>query len=167
MASDDGLEIKQDLTFQRREWRIQRVVWLLLAALLVAALAGLLGPGPLSSTSRQAAGFDVHYLRFTRWQAPHTLTITVLPSAGPTVALAINRSYLDSMQVQQITPQPASVKLSGNNYIFDFDNRRAQLPTDIAFDLQPSSMGTVHAIIGLLTPGSPTASVHLTQLVYP
>jgi hypothetical protein len=167
MASDDGLEIEQDLTFQRREWRIQRVVWFLLAVLLVAALAGLLGPGPLSSTARQASGFEVHYLRFTRWQAPHTLTITLQPSAAQTVALSINRSYLDSMQVQQITPQPASVKLSGDNYVFLFDTRGAQLPTDIAFDLQPSSMGTVHASITLLTPGSSSASVHLTQLVYP
>ena len=44
------LQIHQDLCQERREWKIQRVGWLLMALMLVAALAGLLGPGPLSST---------------------------------------------------------------------------------------------------------------------
>ena len=42
------LEISQDLTFQRRSWIVQRVGWVMLALLILAALGGLFGPGPLS-----------------------------------------------------------------------------------------------------------------------
>src|SRR3712207_4138009 len=50
------LEVAEDLTFQRREWAAQRVGWVLLALVIAAALAGLLGRGPLSTTRRESDG---------------------------------------------------------------------------------------------------------------
>ena len=45
-----GLQIKEDLERQVRAWKWERVGWAAIAAFVAAALAGLIGPGPLSST---------------------------------------------------------------------------------------------------------------------
>jgi hypothetical protein len=166
-GSKDGLQIEQDLKFQRREWRVQRIVWVFLAALLVVAIAGLVGPGPLSSATTGTPRLRVHYLRFARWQAPESLVITAAPDGSGTLQLALNRSFLDSMAVQQITPDPAGVKATGAAFLYTFDTATPSAPTDITFDLQPTSMGTVHGIITAGAPGDKATSVELTQLVYP
>jgi hypothetical protein len=44
------LAVGEDLEFQRRWWRFERVVWTIFLLILVADLAGLLGRGPLSKT---------------------------------------------------------------------------------------------------------------------
>ncbi len=47
--SDGGdLELAQDLDFERHTWTVERIGWLAMAAVGLAALAGWLGPGPLS-----------------------------------------------------------------------------------------------------------------------
>lgn len=63
-----------------REWRWQRVGWILLGGLVVAGLAGLLGDGPLSSTSSSSidgavqASFD----RFLHRSAPTVVALRIL-----------------------------------------------------------------------------------------
>jgi hypothetical protein len=42
-----GTEIDQDLEFQRRIWKLQRVAWAVMALVVLAAVLGLLGPGVL------------------------------------------------------------------------------------------------------------------------
>jgi hypothetical protein len=164
-GSKDGLEIRQDLPFQRKEWRVQKIVWVFVAAMLVAAVVGLVGPGPLSSASARTARFQVRYLRFARWQAPQSLVVTAGGQGSGTLRLSFNRSFLDSMAVQQITPEPASVKASSAGFVYTFTTTDA--PTDITFDLQPTSMGMLHATIAMSASGGRSSSVHLSQLVYP
>jgi hypothetical protein len=165
-GSKDGLEISQDLPFQRREWRAQRMIWILLSILLVAAVAGLVGPGPLSLTSTGSAGLQVRYLRFGRWQAPQSLVVSASQAGSGPLRLSINRSYLDSMSVQQITPQPANVKLSGQAFIYTFATGTGA-SNSITFDLQPTSMGLVHGTIALLAAPGNGSDVNFRQLIYP
>jgi hypothetical protein len=164
--SKDGLQINQDVPYQRKEWRVQRIIWVFVTALLIAALAGLLGPGPLSSTSAGTRAFRVEYLRFARWQAPQSLVVSADTAGATTLQLAFSRSFLGSMQVQQITPQPANAKVSGANFIYTFDVTGPGTATDVTFSLQPTSLGTIHGAINLVAAGH-QSSLHFTELVYP
>jgi hypothetical protein len=166
-GSKDGLEIGQDLTFQRREWRVQRIVWLFVVAILAAAVMGLIGPGPLSSASAGTPDFRVQYLRFARWQAPQSLVVSVGSQRAGALQVAFNRSFIDSMAVQQVTPQPASEKASPTGFLFTFDATDGTVPADLTFDLQPTSMGTLHGTVSLSASGGQSSSVDITQLVYP
>jgi hypothetical protein len=165
-SSKDGLEITQDLSLQRREWRVQKVLWVLIAAVLIAALAGLIGPGPLSYSSVGGSGFRVTYLRFARWQAPNSLVITASGPQGGPLRIEINRSYLASTAVQQITPEPSSVSSTGGAYLYTFQSTGVTTSTTVTFDLQPTSMGRLHAKVAP-GPGAGGSPVEFSQFVYP
>ena len=109
------VSVNEDLDFQRREWTVQRIAWLVEAAVIVAALLGLLGNGPLSkaSISDPTGSLFVEYSRFGHWESPLRIEITVQPRAGHLTRLSINRPYLDQMRVESITPQPVSQSADG------------------------------------------------------
>jgi hypothetical protein len=124
--SADRLELEQDAVFQRREWRIQRVGWVAWAAIVIAALAGLLGPGLFSG--REAASPDgrlaVKYDRFVHHHHPTPLEITLRPESeeDDQLRLRLSQPLLDRIQVQRIEPEPVSSELTtdGAWYVFRF-----------------------------------------------
>ena len=80
-----GLEVHEDMRLVRRSWVVQRIGWGVMAALLLAALLGLFGTGPLSRATATAPGGAVtlDYDRFGRYLGPATLLIRVGPGAAP------------------------------------------------------------------------------------
>jgi hypothetical protein len=62
------MEVNADIEFQRRVWRVQRIGWLIIAAVIVAALLGVFGGGPLSRAAVQGDGLRLEYERFARLQ---------------------------------------------------------------------------------------------------
>ena len=118
--SIEELENPEHLRHQRGEWLGERIGWGLIAAVLTAAIAGLVGPGPLSS--RQVASGDgtltVEYDAFQRSQAPAVLRIRVQPegSAGD-LDLALSRTLTDATQLEQIVPEPVVSSLDDDEVI--------------------------------------------------
>lgn len=105
-----GLQIHQHEAFQRREWRAQRIGWVLVLLFVLAALAGLLGGGPWSwSTATTADGqVQVHYERFAHLEADDQLTVTVSSEAvtGDSVDVEIAEGWLRAVDVDGIVPEP-------------------------------------------------------------
>lgn len=114
---------QQEDRFHHREWAMQRVGWVIIAAIVVLALAGLFGDGPLSdaSVSSREAG-SIAYERYTRDGARTTLTITPSATAlqGNVVRVAIPSAYLQSFSVEEITPEPTQARMSGEDVIYEF-----------------------------------------------
>lgn len=50
------VQVSEDLDFQRKEWRVQRIAWTCMAVLILAAALGAAGSGPLSSRTAKARG---------------------------------------------------------------------------------------------------------------
>ena len=117
VAGVNGTDIHEDMPTQEREWRVQRAGWAFMAAIVVAALVGLLGNGPLNERTLTSAngGLQVTYQRFRRLQTPGTLNLKVTPQPGAgQVQVSLNDAYLDAVYVQSVTPEPASV--AGGRY---------------------------------------------------
>ena len=119
-TEDDGLEIPEGSGVTPREERFHRIGWLLLALLVLAALAGLLGPGPLSSrTARAGPALSVEYERFVRNHAPADLRIRVVPPPGEgVVRLHVNRAFLEATQLDNISPEPEAVEIGPAGHIY-------------------------------------------------
>jgi hypothetical protein len=148
----DDLEIDQDLTFVRRSWAVQRAGWAGIGIVLVIALAGGLGSGPLS---HQRGGvpdlLEIDYSRFVRYQASHTLTVRLTGTAvrGPEARLWIDRRYLDQARIESIAPPPVRVEAGADRLLYVFQLLGGTEPVTISIVLQPQSIGRTAGRIGI------------------
>ncbi|HEX8180034.1 MAG TPA: hypothetical protein VF525_10870 [Pyrinomonadaceae bacterium] len=171
MAYDEHgtLEIEQDLPYQERAWRRQRIWWVLLTLLLIAALLGVFGTGVLSRAEAGARSAPVwlEYERFARAQAEtNTLRFHLAPAAATNgqVRLWLSRAYLEHVQVLSVTPEPATVETAPDRFIYIFPAPALNAPTAVTFQLEPERLGRLHGQAGL--DGSGTG-LEFKQLVYP
>lgn len=128
------------MAFQNREWITQRIGWLVIGLLLLAALLGAFGSGPVSSSSVSGPGLRLEYERFGRVQKPTSLRF-YLADTQETATVWISRHYLHSVQVDHITPQPQKVEYDGHWLIYHFPTRRN--PAEIGFHLKPEKFGSL------------------------
>jgi hypothetical protein len=147
------LEISQNLNFQRRSWAIQRLGWVMLALLILAACLGLFGSGPLSQamTGRQEDPLSVQYHRFWRLKSPMSLRLHFGPQATRSgqARVWLSRSYLEAMSVQHVTPQPQQVEAGPDRLTYVFTLSPPERPTTVTFNIEPETPGSVSGQAGL------------------
>jgi hypothetical protein len=147
-ASD--LQLEPDLTHERREWRVQRVGWVLLALLCGAALAGLLGPGPLSNKQAGKIGSELYieYDRYIRHEAPYTIKVYCRPEPADEFTLSLDRAFIENAEIKQIQPEPKETTAAGDKYLFHFNAKEAsdQLVT---FHFEPDTFGEISSAVTL------------------
>ena len=156
--------IEEDLPFQRRQWRVERVAWAAMPVILVLATLGIFGGGgPLArAVSGPVDGGHVEYARFARYLAPATLDVELASSAQRQVRLRINDDYLNAMNVRSITPPPVSTALGDHYRTFVFDRSGSGAAT-IRFELEPTRLGLRRGSVAV-DGGAPLSFSHF---VYP
>jgi hypothetical protein len=97
-----GLELEDDMRFQHRLWRIERLGWVLMGLLVVAA-AAILGPGPLARTQASGGRLLVEYDRVARL---HTATEIDLRTGPGTTELRLTGSLLRDAEVHDSFDAP-------------------------------------------------------------
>jgi hypothetical protein len=131
------MEIDVDVNFQRRAWVVQRVGWVLIAIVLGIAALGFFGTGLVSRASAQADGLRLEYDRFARFKQPTKIQFS-LDAAKADIQLALSRRYLESVQIEQITPEPSKVESAGEWLIYHF---AGQGPLSVTFHVKPDDFG--------------------------
>lgn len=166
MASPLSVHDVSDVDFQRQEWRFQRVGWLLLTAALVAALAGLLGPGPLSETTTLSSDetVEVEYDRFIRHLGDTTMTVTLGPDTveNGKAQLYISRDLLEGWRLSNVSPTPSTESSSAEWLIYEFDVL-GNSPPRVKLVYKGDGLG-VHD--GVIRAGN-GAPAEIQQLIYP
>jgi|SRR5688572_19437271 len=137
------LESAEHLRHQQREWLAERIGWVAIAVILLAAMAGLLGHGPLSH--RRHAGVDglvaAEYDGIGRHHAPARLRIIVANSRPDReIEVSLPRSFLDAVQIEQIVPEPAATRDDGAEVVYSF--RAGDAPHGIIVHHQYDQIGT-------------------------
>lgn len=163
-----SLEIAEDMEFQRTSWRVQRVGWVAMLVLAVAAMSGLFGKGPLArgSAGDASSGFSIGFERFTRLTAPQSLDFEIGPAArtsDSTAAVWIDRDWLDAHEVNSILPEPESSSLLPDKVLYTFIAPASEGPLKIRFTVEAREFGRVHGRAGV--PGGQTH--RFGQFVYP
>jgi len=145
-SSSKSLELDEDLSFQRRQWRLERVAWWSMAGLVAYALAGGFGGGgPLSSTDVVSADGSVrlHYERFARQLTPNSVEITVhQPPDGRPAHIYLSGEYFSSVAVKSTVPQPDTSTAAENGYVFAFKRLPGVIETKIDLQLEPQKIGS-------------------------
>ncbi len=119
-GDEAGLEFREGHGVSPLEKRLHILGRLFLAALLLAALAGLLGPGPLSSRTANAGGaLSIDYQRLVRNHAPADLRIQVVRPAGQdSIRLLVGNAFLGATELRNVTPDPASVEVTPEGHVY-------------------------------------------------
>jgi hypothetical protein len=162
-----GLDINEDMSFQHKEWTVERIGWVFLLILILAALAGVLGVGPVSTTSQggQDAPFWVEYERFGRFKSPTTLTIHPNPQAveNGEFVFWVEDDYLKKFQIEYILPEPDSVEIGQDRYFYHFMVSPPGVADEITFYMQTQTIGTVDGNLGV----GESLVYELTHFIYP
>ncbi len=140
-----GLEVPQDLAFQRRAWFFQRVGWAVIALALVLAVVGVFGHGISSkrSVTSRDGNLKVEYPKVARHRAPDTLRLTLAPGAvvGTEARISFSRETLDGMDIETVYPEPESVETGADETVFVFTLSDEATTTEITFNVLYEDVG--------------------------
>lgn len=149
---NDEIAVGTDIAFERKWWRLEKVVWTVMALLLVAGLSGAMGRGPLAKVNTQTPdnSLQMQYERFERYKTPSTLGLTLTGSAiqNHRALVWVSESLLKSLGTQRISPEPA-VSEPGDNrtlYAFPAEDGEAKLQ----FTLEPGQPGIFDIAVGVV-----------------
>ena len=163
----NGIEIEQDLGFQRREWVFQRLGAWAIGAFVIAAALGVFGAGGTFSRARARAphgGYWIEYDRFARVGAPARLLVH-WPQAlaeAPERILTINRDYFDNIRVEQIIPEPAEIFPAFEVVSLRFPAESIGPGGTVTLDYQPDDVGRQRIQIQV----DQAAPIPFTQIAY-
>jgi hypothetical protein len=167
MASNsDKLEIEQNLSFQRRFWKVQRILWLLVIVLLIAAFLGFFGgEGVLQKSVAKSneSRLIVEYPAYERLKAPSSLTLTAVNTPKDTTKISVSREFLDAVQIEHITPEPDSVQADSREITYDFNVAPGMRELKVTIDMSFQEFGPVSGSFHLVD----SPAVTTKQFVYP
>jgi hypothetical protein len=157
----DNVEIEEHYESQVRAWRVQRVGWCVLAAILVAAVLGGLGPGLFGTVSEQSAsGLQLQYERFVRYEAPASVHLTLPEANADEQDFLIDASWIHAVHLETVQPEPLRVRSEGPRVRYTMAVQRRGAPTQVSLHFEPDSL---HGQVALEA-GAP---LHISQFVYP
>ena len=119
-----NLELEEDTTFQKREWAVERVGWIALLAIVVAATVGALGSGPISDRQVTVEGGSAtaRYSGIVRRQTTEFLEVQL--GAGEQT-LTLSGDPIKAWTIEKVTPQPKSVTASTGKLYYEFEGTNA------------------------------------------
>lgn len=162
---DGAIAVGEDLDFQRRWWKFEKIVWSFFVLILIADLAGALGRGPLANAKAQTSDGALH-IKYERIQRENTSSImTILPESAAIhdgkFQLFVSDSILKQFGAQRIIPAPQTSTIGGGGVTYIFP--ATTLPMTIQIELKPSFIGRHPFTIGV--PGG--EAIHAKSVVLP
>ncbi len=149
-----ALQIGDDLDFVRRTWKFQRAGWVVMALVILAALLGVFGKGPLSTARVGEAGqaLSVEYHRLWRYRKPDDITLHLGSQAttGREARVWLASDYVDKLEIEYITPNPDRVIAGSDRVIYVFNLAQPGQPVSITFNFSPQHVGALEAQVGVV-----------------
>ncbi len=160
------LDVGEDLPYQERAWRVQRIGWLLLILTLVAAMLGAFGDGPLAraTVASDDGSLSARVQRLDRHGSPSSIGLRIRPEPGAdTVEVWIDRGFVEKQVFETIHPEPATVTASRDRLTYEFKVEPDTPEVRISFETVPDGLGMSTGELGVVD----GASVRFRQFVFP
>jgi hypothetical protein len=140
---DNDIAVGEDLEFQRKWWRFEKIIWPILLLVVLIDLLGGLGRGWLSKTQRSTPdhAFIFDYERIERASTPSIMTLHFGSQAtrGGHIVVHVSDSVVQRLGAQRVSPQPAVSALGNGGITYVFPSNGS--PADAQIELQPSFPG--------------------------
>lgn len=160
----EGLDIDEDISHQKKMWKIERVSWIIMALFLVMAMAGFLGTGYFSKRMQNIGeNSKIEYYFFQRYSSVSELNFYIKAGSGYNpISIALSQEYLKDAEIKRIEPEPASTEIIDDFYKYNFNNSAAN-DLHIFFYLEPKGLG-VQTLSIIINDKNRT---EIKQFVYP
>ena len=174
-AIDNELEIGFDQKFERK-WRTLEIASQGVMLLIVlAALVGLFGRGPLSHRTHMTSDgrLAVDFEPLARWGTTTQVTVHLSSPKDGTAGeggavqarVFVSNEIVEPLGLQQVIPQPNATEANGGGVVYDFAIPPGRDGGLVRFVLKPSTVGLVTAEVREGTASG--ESLSWTQLVLP
>lgn len=142
--------VGEDLEFQRKWWRFERIVWAILLAIVLIDVLGGFGRGWLAKAEKTTPdhAMTVKYESLERGGTPSVMTFLFTDKAihDGRIALYVSDSVVKPLGAIRIAPQPAISNIGDGGITYIFPASKA--PSMVQIQLEPSFPGphkfTVH-----------------------
>ncbi|UQY45166.1 hypothetical protein M1E08_15530 [Erwinia sp. PK3-005] len=157
--------VRENMRWQRIEWRIQRLGYLLLLAIVISGACGLFSKGFLSDRDIISSNgqLRVEYERFARQQSDMAMTIRLAPLRDSLYRITISGSGIDNFQLQSVQPQPLRAESHDRSLTLWYQTQSLNHGASIWLGGQPQSPGKYTFVVN----DSAGEQVQFTQWVYP
>ncbi|MBW4037294.1 MAG: hypothetical protein HIU91_00205 [Acidobacteria bacterium] len=140
---DEKIAVGENLEFQRKWWRFERVIWSVFLVILVCDVLGLFGRGWLSKAKLVSddGELTLNYERMERSDTPSIMTLHFSEQAihDGRVKIFVGRTILGPLGAQRISPQPVVSAIGEGGITYTFAATEAPAVVQIA--LKPSFPG--------------------------
>jgi hypothetical protein len=145
------LEIEENMTFQRRLWKVQRVIRTIALLILALGLAGGLGDGPLSHATASQGGSSIEYERIAYRDTSQVYRLRITREMAPSGKARVwfDLETLRRMKLTELVPEPGRTILAADRTIFEFDVEAEAGPLEVLFEFSPNVAGVHRARIGI------------------
>ncbi|MBB6099885.1 hypothetical protein HNR42_003345 [Deinobacterium chartae] len=156
------LQLEEDLRLERRQWAAERISWIVMAAILLAALLGLFGEGLFNTTRVQQGNLSLEYPRFWRQERAMPLILEVRSPQRP-LTVTVSRELVESLRLDAITPEPSRVELEDTNLRYTFELRPGTETARIRLLATPEDFGNRRGTLRL----EDGSAVTLSSFIFP
>jgi hypothetical protein len=140
---DNAVSIGEDLQFQERWWKFERLVWGFFVLVLLADVLGLFGRGWLAKAQLKEpnSGMVVDYERVERASTPSIMRIDFGPDAvvNHQLQLFVSESLVKELGTQRVVPQPEHSSIGDDGITYTFPAQGGK--TEVQFALESSFPG--------------------------
>jgi hypothetical protein len=138
---------------ERRRARLVHLVGVAFFVLvLLAALIGLVGKGPLSKVKggSAATGLQIEYFRFIHYQGPVDLRIFVGAAAATNgmVRLQLSKAFVEEVEIERIDPEPEAATAGPTHFTYAI-RIETNAPAEVRVRFASSHFGRLNFEVGL------------------
>lgn len=156
--SADIRKTNEKYSFEQKEYKAQKIFWIVVIVFLAAGLLGAFGKGALSRVRVEEDEFRIEYERFLRDETSAAFSVFITQGSGSKVVIAIGRDYAERVSIDKVVPQPVSVEAAGERLVYTFNASDGAL---LIFSITPRRVGAMN--LELTVQGQ---TRHLNQFVF-
>lgn len=156
--------VEENIAMQQRVWRFERVGWYVLSLVMLLALAGLFGRGPLSQGQASSADgrVQVQYARLSRSGVTEHLKITVRGPHNGQVQVLLDGELFREASLETLQPQPLRSRSEGQGLALQLETGTDGTAT-LYLTLRADTPGSLEGRVSL----GPDSVVHFSSFIYP